>query len=49
MYYIPIEHVRMEYLEKTQVLTHCPFKRNPSHWTPNVGGKIARDRRSARG
>jgi class 3 adenylate cyclase/uncharacterized protein (DUF427 family) len=41
MYYIPLEDVRMDYLEKTQVLTHCPFKGNASYWTLNVGGKVA--------
>src|SRR5262249_42560479 len=39
-FYIPLDDVRMHYLEKTQVLTHCPFKGNASHWTLNVGGKV---------
>ena len=33
MYYTPLEDVRMDDLEKTQILTHCPFNGNASHWT----------------
>ena len=41
MHYFPAEDVRMDYLEKTQHHTHCPFKGNASYWTLNVDGKIA--------
>ena len=41
MHYFPAEDVRMDYLERTQHQTHCPFKGNASYWTLNVAGKVA--------
>lgn len=37
-YYFPIEDVRMEFLEKTNHQTHCPFKGNASYWSIRVEG-----------
>ena len=40
MYYFPQDDVRMDFLEKTDHQTHCPFKGNASYWTLTVGGKV---------
>jgi len=40
-YYFPPEDVRTEFLEKTSLQTHCPFKGNASYWTLKVGGDVA--------
>jgi uncharacterized protein (DUF427 family) len=39
MYYFPKDDVRMDFLEKTDHRTHCPFKGNASYWTMKVGGQ----------
>jgi class 3 adenylate cyclase/uncharacterized protein (DUF427 family) len=41
VFYIPADDVRMEFLEKTDHATHCPFKGNASYWTIKVGGATA--------
>jgi adenylate cyclase len=41
MYYFPIDDVGMDYLEKTEHQTHCPFKGNASYWTLTVGEETA--------
>jgi len=41
MYYFPTDDVRMEFFEKTDQQTHCPFKGNASYWSLNVGGEVA--------
>ena len=41
MYYFPKDDVRMEFLEKTELQTHCPFKGNASYWSLKVGGEVA--------
>ena len=41
MYYFPKDDVRMEFLEKTDHQTHCPFKGNASYWSLKVGGEVA--------
>ncbi len=37
-YYIPVEDVRMELLEKSKAKTICPYKGEASYWSVNVGG-----------
>ncbi len=41
MYYFPPEDVSMDFLEKTALQTHCPFKGNASYWTLRVGDQVA--------
>ena len=41
MYYFPKDDVRMDFLEKTDHQTHCPFKGNASYWSLKVGGGVA--------
>jgi uncharacterized protein (DUF427 family)/class 3 adenylate cyclase len=40
-FYLPREDVRMDFLEKTEHATHCPFKGNASYWTLRIGGEAA--------
>jgi class 3 adenylate cyclase/uncharacterized protein (DUF427 family) len=40
-YYFPREDVRSDLLEKTERLTHCPFRGNASYWTIRAGGAVA--------
>src|SRR5690242_19758460 len=40
-YYFPREDVRTQLLEKTDRLTHCPFRGNASYWTIRAGGAVA--------
>jgi uncharacterized protein (DUF427 family) len=42
-YYIPKLDVRMELLEPTQTITHCPYKGDASYWTLRVGDKTYKD------
>ena len=37
-YYFPREDVRTELFEKTEQLTHCPFRGNASYWTIRSAG-----------
>lgn len=40
-YYFPRDDVRLEFIEKTQHRTHCPFKGDASYWTLKVAGAAA--------
>ena len=40
-YYFPREDVRTALLEKTEQVTHCPFKGNASYWTLKAGAAVA--------
>jgi adenylate cyclase len=40
-YYFPREDVQLGLLQKTQHVTHCPFKGNASYWTLEAGGAAA--------
>lgn len=37
-YYFPRDDVRTDLLERTEQVTHCPFRGNASYWTVRVGG-----------
>jgi len=36
-YYFPADDVRMDFLARTKLATHCPFKGNASYWSITVG------------
>ena len=40
-YYFPRADVRMELLERTAQVTHCPFRGNATYWTLRSGGAVA--------
>lgn len=42
-YYIPKLDVRMDLLEPTNLVTHCPYKGDASYWTLRVGDKTYKD------
>jgi uncharacterized protein (DUF427 family) len=42
-YYIPKLDVRMDLLDSTDTLTHCPYKGAASYWSLRVGDKTYRD------
>lgn len=42
-YYIPKLDVRMELLEPTSTITHCPYKGDARYWTLHVGDKTYKD------
>jgi uncharacterized protein (DUF427 family) len=42
-YYIPKLDVRMDLLEPTGTVTHCPYKGAASYWSLHVGDKTYRD------
>ena len=41
IYYLPLEDVSMDFLERTDYRTHCPFKGNAAYWTLRVGEQSA--------
>jgi uncharacterized protein (DUF427 family) len=42
-YYIPKLDVRMDLLESTETITHCPYKGAASYWSLRVGDKTYKD------
>ena len=42
-YYFPREDVRTALLEKSEHVTHCPFKGNASYWTLKAGAAVAKN------
>jgi uncharacterized protein (DUF427 family) len=42
-YYIPKLDVRMDLLESTNTVTHCPYKGAAGYWSLRVGDKTYRD------
>jgi uncharacterized protein (DUF427 family) len=42
-YYVPKLDVRMDLLEATSTVTHCPYKGAASYWSLRVGDKTYRD------
>jgi uncharacterized protein (DUF427 family) len=42
-YYIPKLDVRMDLLEPTATVTHCPYKGSATYWSLTVGDKTYRD------
>jgi uncharacterized protein (DUF427 family) len=42
-YYIPKVDVRMDLLEATDTVTHCPYKGDASYWSLRVGDKTYQD------
>lgn len=39
-YYLPREDVRTDLLQRTDLVTTCPFKGDASYWSVNVGGQV---------
>lgn len=42
-YYIPEQDVRMELLEPTETVSHCPYKGQASYWSARIGGRVFKD------
>jgi uncharacterized protein (DUF427 family) len=42
-YYLPKTHVRLDLLEPTDTVTHCPYKGQASYWSVRVGGSLHED------
>jgi len=40
-FYVPLEDVRADLLERTEHSTHCPFKGDASYWSVRVGDRVA--------
>ncbi|MCP9952732.1 DUF427 domain-containing protein [Actinomadura madurae] len=42
-YYLPKPHVRMDLLEHTETVTHCPYKGTAEYWSVHAGDGIHKD------
>lgn len=42
-YYLPKTHVRMDLLEHTDTVTHCPYKGTAEYWSVHAGGEVHED------
>ena len=42
-YYIPEQDVRMELVEPTETVTHCPYKGKASYWSARIGDRAYKD------
>src|SRR3954454_6209556 len=40
-FYLPLEDLRADLLERTDHSTHCPFKGDASYWSMRVGDRVA--------
>ena len=39
-YYVPKTHVRMELMERGELVTHCPYKGSAESWAVRAGGQL---------
>ena len=42
-YYIPRTHVRMDLLEPSETVTHCPYKGTAATWSARIGDELVPD------
>ncbi len=42
-YYVPKTHVRMELLEPSESVTHCPYKGDAEYWSLHLGDTVVPD------
>src|SRR3954468_6626919 len=42
-YYIPATHVRMDLLEPSETVTHCPYKGTAATWSARIGDDLVPD------
>jgi uncharacterized protein (DUF427 family) len=42
-YYIPEQDVRMELLQATETITHCPYKGRATYWSARIGERLFKD------
>ncbi len=42
-YYLPKTHVRMDLLEHTDTVSHCPYKGSAEYWSIRAGGTLHED------
>jgi uncharacterized protein (DUF427 family) len=42
-YYLPKPHVRMDCLEPSATVTHCPYKGQAHHWSARTGDRVIPD------
>ncbi|WP_116809792.1 DUF427 domain-containing protein [Steroidobacter cummioxidans] len=42
-YYLPMQDVREDLLQRTESRTSCPYKGHASYWSAHIGGKIYED------
>ncbi len=42
-YYLPKTHVRMDLLERSDTVTHCPYKGRAAHWSVRARDGVRRD------